>query len=219
MKVLQILEQIDTAYRKRHSDKNFNDFRGDRMRDKFMSDNEKSGFAGRVYSSGDPHSLNKINYDPVKDIDDGYMVYIKHLVDTGLYNENPYAPRVYKMDVIEDARGKSKYKIQIEKLAKMDSVDQRIVINILTRLFDLEQVEYVAERIPFAVNDPVRLLAKCIECVADQEFESKDPLLNKLCDTIHDLDKKHKLEIDIHGSNIMLRLGKTPQVVIVDPLA
>lgn len=218
MKILKLLEQVQADYRKRQSNNVFNQERGDRLRDKHDG-SDKSGYAGRVYAAGDPHTLYKTNFNAEKDTVDGYMVYMKHLIDTELYNSNPFAPRVYKMDVVEDKTGKSKYKIELETLQRIDSVDQKLVISALVNLYDIESVEYAAEMIPFAINDPIRLLAKCIDLTAQQKLESKNGMLNSLCDTIHNLNKKYRLEIDIHGNNIMLRLGKSPQVVIVDPLS
>jgi len=217
MKLQFLAELIQQSYRKRQSDNTFNQSRGDAARDKFDK-SPNSGHAGRVYDGPDPHVINKTNYNPQRDTNDGYMVYMKNLIDDKVADTNPYAPRVYDMNVIEDRDGKSKYKIKLEKLHRCSAVGDDVIVALLNRLYGKDEISCAKHDLNFAFNNS-QLLGKAVALTAEQKLRSKDKNLNALCDRIYQLDKKYQLFIDIHMNNIMIRLGATPQLVIVDPLS
>lgn len=219
MKIQQIFEQIEQSYRKMQSRNIFKHDLAHRMINKHI-DSPKSGRYGRVYFNGDPHTVNKINYEATKENDDGYMIYMKYLIDNKIAQTNPFAPRVYKMDVIEDAKGQAKYKIQLETLHGFRDVSLEIIESLLENLYDEIAISIARKKtIDMLRESPPDLLAKAVELTARGTIRSVDANLNNLCDAIKKLCAKNNGEIDLHRSNIMYRLGKVPQLVVVDPIA
>lgn len=215
MKILQLLEQIQSIHNKYQSKNNFDAMKAIAMRHKHDPeyDNPNSGGFGRVYPSGDPHIINKINYAAAVASKDGYMIYVKFLIDNNIASSNPFAPRVYVMDEIVDKNSESKYRVKMETLHKLSSVEKELLNAIADQLFEPHQLHKLAY-VPIA-----DVLARAISSVAKGKISSKNDKLNELCDAIRNIGNDSDVSIDIHSDNIMIRYGKTPQVVIVDPLS
>lgn len=220
MRILELLESFDTNYIERKSNLTFDKFKGDNDRDRLMDKDggKKSGFTGRVYNNqNDPHTINKTNYIPDKVQNDGYIAYAKYLVDSGMAKENPFAPRFFEMKAYKDAQDNIKYRINMEKLHRCDEVNPAIINAIYANLYDepvRDAVFNIAKYLPL----PEMQLAKAIEMTVLGKISSNDENLNTLLAAINQLSK-NGFELDMHGNNIMIRLGKVPQLVITDPLA
>lgn len=218
MKILDILEQIQSVYNKRSSSNEFKMDKGERMHRKHDPswNSPTSGAYGRVYPAGDPHLINKVNYHPEHENIDGYQQYMKYLIDSDIASSNPFAPRVYKMDAFEDKHGRIKYKVKLETLHRLDSVDEDLLDAIMDQLYTAENIN-LAYKTSHNKN-VVNVLAKCVSMTAERAFVSKNEYLNQLCAAIKKLSIENNLDMDIHGNNIMFRYGKPPQLVIIDPL-
>lgn len=220
MHILKLLESFDTNYIERKSNLTFDKFKGDADRDRIMDrgDGTHSGFGGRVYNNKeDPHTINKTNYVPDKIDNDGYIAYAKYLIDSGMTKDNPYAPRIFEMKAYKDSEDNIKYKINMEKLQRTDAVNPAIVQAIYENLFTEQIRDWIFNKNTY-LTKPEQFLAKALAHVVEyRKFESNDPKLNELLDAINEISN-NGYEVDIHGSNIMIRLGKAPQLVITDPL-
>lgn len=224
MKLFSLCEQIQTTVRKRTSKNTWDSTSGEAKRSDAIDD-KNAGWSGHVIPGNDPHVMKKRNFVAQRENDDGYFTYIKDVVDNKIASSNPYAPRVYKVDSIEDASGKSKYDIEIETLQKTDNVPDELISAVASRLFNQTQLDIAVNTLAGVMRHisggpgPGMVLARAIELTIKQKIVSNDSKLNRLCDRIHALMKRNDFELDVHASNIMFRLGATPQVVIVDPLS
>lgn len=220
MKILNLLELINSEYNEVESKNRFDLVKGVKLRQKhILGDSKRSGADGRVYPTGDPHIITKVNHSPISPYyGDGYMTWAKYLIDNNIADSNPFAPRMYKMDVIKDAKGMARYKIKMETLQRVDSVDEEILTRIYINLYDEMARRHIAKAAPY-LNRIDKVLAKAIDMTAEMRIKSTNSLLTQLCVTINKLCNKCNGSPDIHGNNIMVRLGKAPQIVIIDPIA
>lgn len=218
MKIETLLELIQVNKDHRKSQNQFKDDLHNERRLSRVSNasDKKTGFYGRVYDKEQPHTLTKANYVSEDPKNDPYLIYINYIADNNLSAENPFLPRVYEVRTLEDVRGRVKYKIEIERLKRLDEIPEEVIIGITNTLFDPEQVD--AQRHP--IYTPTMLLAKCIELVCKQRLESKDNLLNAAGAIVNKIKKSNnRFDYDVHKGNIMVRLSPSPQVVIVDPIS
>lgn len=216
---MKILELLTPEYRELVSKNKFDMIKGGKNRQKhILGDSKRSGADGRVYPAGDPHLITKINHSPAFDNNDGYMIWAKYLIDNNIADSNPFAPRMYKMDVVKDANNMKRYKIRMETLQRVDSVDDEILTMLYMNLYDLATRKHIA-KVAAYLTRPDSLLAKAIDMTAELRIKSTNNLLTNLCININKLCTTCDGGVDIHGNNIMIRLGRSPQIVIIDPIS
>jgi len=219
MKILDLLEQIQATYNKHKSQNSFDKNKDRAVARRLNPDwrNPKHGSFGRVYSSGDPHLINKISHEPELAENDGYMRYIKFLINSDIASGNPFAPRIYKMSEFEDGFGMSKYKVKMETLHSFKEADPELLTAMAEQLFDKEDLIKASRWVGIA--GVYGKIPKAIDMTCEGIIRSRNKQLNELCDAIGKLAEDGGVEVDVHGGNIMMRYGKPPQIVITDPLA
>lgn len=221
MKIQTILEIIDTQVSTVSSSNKFKQEKNDAAR-KRLGSAPQSGFFGRVHNGNDPHTVHKIPFDPTPENKDGYYKYIKYIVETKLYDTNPYAPRIYKFKTIKDANNNIKYKIELEKLVSLRTVDAEIVreigIKIAGEQHFLELTRYFTNIFNSSKYMPQIVVAKTIEEIIKGKLHTNDEYLQQICNIIRKIADTTSADIDVHFGNIMVRRSPYPQLVIVDPL-
>lgn len=219
MKILDLLEQIQSTYSKHVSGSLFDTEKDRAVKRRLDPEwkNPNHGAFGRVYSSGDPHIINKISHGAEIAETDGYMRYIKFLIESNIASGNPFAPRVYNMSELEDKSGRAKYKVKMETLHSLKTADPELLEALAEQLFTEEDLNRAARFV--GGGEIGKRFAKAIDMVADGNIRSKNEQLNELCDAIGKLAYDGRVMTDIHWGNVMIRYGKPPQIVIVDPLA
>lgn len=218
MKIQSLLELIQVNRDHRKSQNQFKDDLHNERRMNRVSDasDKKTGFYGRVYDKEQPHTLTKANYVSEDPKNDPYLIYINYIADNNIASENPFVPRVYEIKTLEDVRGRVKYKIEIERLKRLEELPEEVIVAMTNNLFYPEQIRMYKDRF----STPPMILAKCIEMVCRQRLESKDNLLNAAGAIVNRIKKSNnRFDYDVHKGNIMVRLSPAPQVVIVDPLS
>lgn len=220
MKIHTLLELIQTTNTHKKSDSNvFNDEKDNNKRINGIGRKDakyQSGYYGRVYDKNEPHTITKANYVSAYAKEDPYFQYIKTIVDNKLSESNPFFPRVYNIRTVEDARGKVKYQIEIEKLKPVHGIDVDIMEHLLVTLFEYDDIETAFNISKY--GDAYETLATAVELTCQSSIKSKEPLLNDACKVIRDIKKTGRFLYDLHSANIMVRLSPTPQLVIIDPL-
>lgn len=216
---MNILEILDTNVRDEKSKHAF--------KDRFLepSPTSKQGAYGRAHGIQDPHQIMKKPHYPQKTQFDGYLNYIKYVVDNKIAESNPFAPRVYDSKTITDASDNVKYSVKMERLTPIDSFDNEVVYQIGKRLYGEYFYSYVRknkvqdEGIPVPeLTHTLRALSYIIRDNCEGKVSSKNKKLNQLCSAIKQLANDTHSRLDIHSGNLMIRMSPHPQLVIVDPL-
>lgn len=204
-------------------------FQGTRKHTDYESDDSMSvdkGMVGRGYFSTvaadkkDPHMVKK--YTTNFDSDDVFDLYVRFIIKNKLH-ENPYFPRIYNFKEIQDKKGQTPYKYQIEKLQNITNLDKKEFEFIFDKIFgDGFFSKYVAgertEQMAFRLADVVETAAKeDVESkIEDEDFKKATRLIRMFVNS----KKCDGCRIDLHQNNIMAR--RTPygvQLVITDPVA
>ena len=216
MKIRKLLEaEFETNVQKFKSKNVFK-----HNRDNRPSDNDKEGHYGRVYDKPDQHTLTKIPHKASKK--DGYLNYIRHIVNNKLAQQNPFFPRVYEVKEWKDKTGHVKYKIELERLFPVEKEDVEVIKGICENLFSEHKIDKALRQVTsWGQNDERKtwsivlsiLIEECIHGIVS----SKNDLLNSACNEIQSRLLNKNL-LDLHYGNIMIRKSPYPQVVIVDPL-
>lgn len=225
MKIAELLEDLQPRSTK-------SDYAGTverlyKTRSKTGISNVGGGTYGKVYElPGDSMNVTKVARHPHDDPSkDGYFGYIKRLVQL----ENPYFPQVDELQLLKSRDdGTPFYKVRIEKLEQLATLEAEQVHAIVNRIFgralsDEEYTQFVHQHVPPARRGKEansEALASFLEsCVENTRISAtvKDPELIKAIQILR-LFHKHGYILDIHNENIMLR--RTPyggQVVFTDP--
>ena len=174
--------------------------------------NPRNGSMGKVHDLDDPHVVRKVPYDPIKNIEnDGYVHYIKWIVENKIAQHNPFVPRVYKFETYTDKYNRVKYKINIEKLTRLDLVDKDVLYGFLENLFG-----YKSE---FASINPARDISNLMYANAYGSPSTNDENLNEVLKFVSkSCQSRRQFSNDIHEGNIMVRMSPYPQLVITDPI-
>lgn len=218
MRIENLLEDLITPKitKKQTDTSRFKDARDRGVRDDYTDRGVKTaGYYGKVVSTGDPHTVNKRNFVASDKDNDGYLTYIRAIVDNKLYETNPYAPRVYDIKTIEDSRGMLKFDIKLETLHPLDNIEHDILWMLMDKIVDRSIAQtydrYSSPRITIGVV--LRELCK-------GKLKTTDRHLNEICELIRNVIKNNpNLELDMHGGNIMVRMSPYPQLVITDPIS
>lgn len=218
---MNILEILDTNISSSKSNNSF------KYRTITSPETTKHGAYGRAHGiQDDPHLMKKKPHDPFMQKYDGYYNYILYIAKNKIAESNPFAPRVYDIKTVEDAHGRMKYSIKLEKLTKITEFDNELVYQIGYNLYGEYFYSYVRknkvqdEGLPVPeLSHTLRALNYIIRDTCMGKISSKNKKLNRLCQIIGKLAEDTRSQIDIHTGNYMIRMSPTPQLVIVDPLA
>ena len=161
----------------------------------------------------DPHMVRKTPFRPFKgQTNDAYFTYIKYIVDNKIAQENPYAPRVYKIDKFTDPEnGAMKFNIKMEQLVKLSKLEPEQLVTIYEKITGREvQEDYVNSYV----------IADFVDGILTGHHLSTDEQLNDLMKTIWKIKKQYRFSNDLHHGNMMARITPYgPQLVITDPLS
>lgn len=200
-----------------------------RQTDAISSRSPSIGYYSRGFATNDPFMYGKKSHMPSDLINDGYYQYVKALKP--IMDSNPYAPRVYLINLQKDQQGYIRPIYQIEKLVHGQTLSKKVIYAMGVKTFGSEQwVEEFAVRSSLRTMDNIDLwkaLCKGIELVIyawpgrlfTQLPIDIDPALKEMAKLIKMTNiKNSNLEIVLHFNNIMVRPGPVPHVVISDPL-
>jgi len=234
MKILDILEQVydpqvtDRQWRSEFDHKySTRDKQGRPM---------GSGFYADVYDTDDPHVVKKRHSDPYlsKGIDreyTGYWIYIKHIVDNKLWEDNPYFPRVYSFKRITDPKGNETYSTKLERLHEFKREVSTDELEFLyNKAFGVSSQQYTTMIKMVGDGNAMSMFADNIQTLCRfpnrslKIMDDKIPLsdiddnLLEATKIINSLMSKYNLQMDLHWGNIMVRrLPYGLQAVITDP--
>lgn len=213
MKILDLMEaEFET---RRNINKSRNTFRKtlDRPNEKHT---EKAGAFGRVYSTGDPHTLIKRPHAAINPKSDGYYQYASLVIRHKLAQSNPYFPRFYDIREFKDKKGKILYRAEIEKLHRHDQIEKDILKSLIENIFEFEDYEYFEYDMQHMPGTVIPALLQSF--LMDGRGSSKDAKLNEAIKIISTFADDNYRGYDVHTDNIMYRLSPYPQIVIVDPV-
>lgn len=225
MKILTLLEIIDTSQRSISTKNLFKKRRDDNVYKRKMANSSVGGY-GRVYNHNKDNPFTLIKKPHFAASNDAYQIYIKYIVDNKLFNTNPFFPRVYKFDTVHDSTNRSKYRAEIETLQSFEVLDDDIIFNMIESLFDSDVIDSFLndnsygnsreEIIKYRCsNDALcELLSNCIL----YGIRSLNGKLNEAFQIIKHLLTSERKTLDLHSNNVMIRLSPYPQLVLVDPL-
>lgn len=164
-----------------------------------------SGIEAEVYDdSDDPHMvIKKINTTS------RYSVYINSIIKNKMTGNNPYVPRVYKID-------KDDKQYQIEKLYPLQQLSMKDLAYIYSTI--------MKEELPNGFDNKYQIIRAIESIIADSaafkdNIVIKSKQLNDVIKLIYELTHKIGRIPDIHSGNMMARMSPYgPQLVITDPL-
>lgn len=182
---------------------------------------DKWGNFGYVHpNKKDPHLIKKVAHD--YSYKDSYYHYIKAISDSGIAQHNPYAPRVYKIDVYKDEdSGATKYNADIEKLQPVASLKMPQLVRLWEQITGSPKRPNSRdpEDIRADINEYLSFLFNGRETTPDKNLKE---MIDFIAGVKKDLesDGNYWAGYDIKLSNFMIRT--TPygaQLVITDPLS
>lgn len=150
---------------------------------------------------------------------DAYYCYIAVIVKRKIAQENPFAPRVYKINHFLGNDGSKKYTIDMEKLISAKDIGKDDIKAYASTLF----ADSDGANGSYPIGDADDLADK-VNDIVHGNLSTNDQL-NSLIDIIKDIKStatKHNKTFywDLHSGNMMFRRGKNGlQLVITDPLA
>ena len=176
-----------------------------------FSDPVGTGYFSYVKNKrNDPHMVQKVNKNNVDPKHDGYNLYVKTIVDKNLADQNPYFPRVYRINSFVKNKQSAKITYEMERLTPLSQLEypmQRAILRRITGSKD-DKPNHIVNGIVDLVYNVIQGNVKCA-----------DKALNQAGRTIKRLADKHWLELDIKAENLMARLGPYgAQLVITDPV-
>lgn len=222
MKIRKLLEaEFETNVQKFKSKNVFN-YEQDKKRRNERTGSDKEGHFGRVYDKPDQHTLTKVPHQA--STKDGYLIYIRYIVNNKLAQNNPFFPRVYDLKEWKDKNGYTKYKVELERLFPIENEEVEVIKGLCESLFSNHKIEKTFHKVNgWGFSDERKewstILAILIEaCIlGDGSVASTNNLLNSACEQIRGNLLKGNI-LDLHYGNIMVRKSPYPQVVIVDPI-
>lgn len=176
----------------------------------------KGAFAKYDQLKDEPKMGEKNTHVPSAEDADAYYTYAKTIADNDLASSNPYFPRVYGIDVVEDKEGNSTNKVKLEHLKPLTSLRKDELMQMLPRMFD-KSVIATYNIPPNLVYDGVGMLLR--DCLYGK-IEAKDENLQEAIEVIKKIMKKYSYNNDINKNNVMIRRTQHGyQLVITDPLS
>lgn len=170
-----------------------------------------SGNFSYVKKDKDPHMVVKTSRTPDDAEQDGYWLFIDHVISNNLW-ENPYFPRVYVKKNIRDSGYDFMKRITMEKLETINSISEKEFSHILRYTFNAD----VDEVIPTSGQ----LSQVMVSHIMGQDMEDYNPNYIAAIKELSYLLKKHKLLLDLHSDNLMVRRGSFGvHLVITDPFS
>jgi len=215
---MRLQELIDFTPRDRKSNSDL----GRRLDRRSNIDKLGSGSFGSAYSINSNKRLNQVtksgiarnmNYSIFKELtDDGYIAYIKAIVDSGL--NNPYFPRIDDFKVYKKSNNQFTYVANIERLIPLQS--ERIPREMASAMWEKMFLDEPAEE-P-SLEDIVYKMAYIV--AGKNTYLIKDKQLKQALGLIIGILRDSKFMNDIYDKNIMMRItGNMPQLVFTDPIA
>lgn len=194
--------------------------------DHVASDDAKKGAYGSVEDDkSDEHMVNKRYHRTYNTLDnDGYYTYINTLDKQDLPDTNPFFPRVYNINIEQDAAGKIKPTFNIEKLSSLKTLDTDVIYAIGDSLFNNID-DYVMDSRRKILGDN-RMTSGMLGLAIRDVLTRRDYGLLKnhhLADALKVIDNiissNKKFFNDVYDENIMFRgTPHGPQVVLSDPI-
>lgn len=210
------------------------EFKNSRLRR--VSRNYNQGSFSSVYDKkNDPHSIIKTNKsfsDENNDTGlrnntdfkspinikkyDGYHHYVDILMETKIYEENPYFLRVRNIHTVTDKNNKNIYNFDVEKLFPLYKFGVQLIKNYFYRIFELDDsYDQYFNNIKDVENiDAIQSLIYYI--LMRDRHKIKDNLLKEALNFLR--VNSGQFSLDLHGENILYRNGKQGmQMVFSDP--
>jgi hypothetical protein len=193
--------------------------------------NPEAGYYSQGYQTKDPFLYGKKAHVPTNLDYDPYYQYVKAIEP--IMDSNPYVPRVYDVKLYRDQQGYIKPDYTMEKLVDGETLPKKLIYSMGVRMFGSDDWFKIHDRKiinyeDFDNTDLWKRLAKIINMsietypansFSNLSFKNFDPNLLQLIALIKRLIIRiPNTEIDVHMKNIMVRMGKTPQLVLTDPI-
>jgi hypothetical protein len=203
------------------------------------------GASYKATKDKDPHIVKKDSrkVNTNNSMRDGYHTYAEAIIMNELAQDNPFLPRFYDYHIDRDESGNRHYSFKTERLfSATDKKIRQIPFNTFTStvlkdifstdkekkkfmrnfMYEMEQYDDDPD---ITEKDYHELFSDEIgwylgEMIDNKNFSAASNKLNRALKLISDLLNKHRLSNDLHGQNIMYRLGPHGvQLVLNDPLA
>jgi hypothetical protein len=191
--------------------------------------NPEAGYYSQGYQTKDPFLYGKKAHVPTNLDYDPYYQYVKAIEP--IMDSNPYVPRVYDVKLYRDQQGYIKPDYTMEKLVDGETLPKKLIYSMGVRMFGSDDWFNINDRMTIRYLDNTDLwkrLAKIINMsietypansFSNLSFKNFDPNLLQLIVLIKRLIIRiPNTENDTHAKNIMVRMGKTPQLVLTDPI-
>jgi hypothetical protein len=191
--------------------------------------NPEAGYYSQGYQTKDPFLYGKKAHVPTNLDYDPYYQYVKAIEP--IMDSNPYVPRVYDVKLYRDQQGYIKPDYTMEKLVDGETLPKKLIYSMGVRMFGSDDWFNINDRMTIRYLDNTDLwkrLAKIINMsietypansFSNLSFKNFDPNLLQLIALIKRLIiRVPHTESDVHANNIMVRMGKTPQLVLTDPI-
>lgn len=194
---------------------------------------EKGKFSRVKADVKDFSRVHKYNYIPVQDLHkyDPYWLYVDYVVGGELNKQNPYFPKFYVSQTIEDKDGLKVRKLTMERLHDWSELTNQELIQCFTKMYNVGS-NLVQDVVRGNEHIAIELFGIDLEVLAESgntrhtntTTEIKDKKLleatYELSIMLHSFNRYYteQTNLDIHTSNIMIRKENNRiQPVIIDP--
>jgi len=188
----------------------------------------------------DPHVIRKDStgvHSPIDRFKDGLQIYAEAIIMNEAAQDNPFLPRFYDYHIDQDEQGNKFYSFKMEKLFASDSKEiskipfKSFAASITKDIFrNRKEKELFLRTFMEEVEDAPEvgyneLFTDDIgwylgEMIDNGNIDVASNELSQALKLIYKLRKEHNLTNDLHGSNLMYRIGPYGvQLVLNDPLA
>jgi hypothetical protein len=214
------------------------------------TDDTRSRLGGGAYadayaSEKDPGSVDKVaKPSEINSLSsDAYYQFLDMLSRNDRIANNPFFPKIHKLETFRGKDGKYTYRVNMEKLSPLKTLSTEEAVRIGTELFAEYGPAHKAMRKNYGIKptrpseDPeqddqghnkhfaaIYILAECFQ----QALYSDGPPTNILNSHLKQaitllrniLKKRQSFAPDLHAGNLMVRRGPfAPQIVITDPIS
>lgn len=165
-------------------------------------------FAKVVPNNKDPHSVVKKTKVPFGDKHtfkkDGFKSFTE-LLGEGDIADNIHFPRVYKVDTVTDRNGTQRHEFEVERLVALSDLSTEEVRAVAEVHFDVE-IKSLKQLASIVSNACESLNTKYI----------RSDSLAEACLILGKYEKKHRIGLDLHSDNLMVRRSPHGYILVIN---
>lgn len=176
-----------------------------------------NGAFAYVKNGTTPFEVRKKSYQYTRLTNDGYFVYITTIMKNKLFESNPYFPRIYSINTVQDKNSKmQRYSVNMEKLQTIRSASPESIFAIHDKIFGEDSASTQSiYRIYNLLNTKLRSMIYNIN-----SYKIYDEQCMEALQLIYNLRTEYDFDNDLHINNMMIRKTSIgDQLVITDPLS